>query len=265
MRIGQAISKSHIQAHYDLGTYMVNRWLVKYIATGVLCFCFLGMNTSAWAGITISAAVGGAPTGVNYANFDDLQLGATGGTSAGVTVSFTGDGQAVEGSLSGQYASPYLSNGNGALFGDLDDGTDGTTYLSTGTGSVILSLPGQEKYVGLLWGSVDDYNTLSFYDGTHLVAAITGLAVTSGANGDQGQFGTFYVNINSTESFDRVVATSSSYAFELDNVAFNSQSVSTATLSVPEPSSFVLGLIGIIGACAYRRVRRGSPAIRAKG
>ena len=43
------------------------------------------------------------------------------------------------------------------------NGPDTTTYLTTGIGSVTLTLPGPEKYFGLLWGSVDTYNTLSFY------------------------------------------------------------------------------------------------------
>jgi hypothetical protein len=70
--------------------------------------------------------------------------------SNGITVSFTGDGQAVQGSESGVYAAPYLSNGNGTLFGDPNNGADTTTYLTTGTGSVTLALPGQEMYIGLL-------------------------------------------------------------------------------------------------------------------
>ena len=140
----------------------------------------------------------------------------------------------MQGSQSGLYAAPYLSNGNGTVFGDPNNGPDATTYLSTGVGSVTLALPGEEKYVGLLWGSVDSYNTLSLYNGLTLVGTVTGTDVTASANGDQGELGTFYVNINSTDSFDRLVATSSSYAFEFDNVAYN-------TSAVPEPSSFVLG------------------------
>ncbi len=197
----------------------------------------------------VSASVGGAPTGVSYVNFDNLPLGNTGGTSNGITVSFTGDGQAVQGSLSGYYAAPYLSNGNGTLFGDPNNGPDTTTYLTTGVGSATLSLPGEEKYLGLLWGSVDAYNTLSFYNGSTLIGSVTGSDVTSNPNGDQGQNGTYYVNITSTECFNKVVATSSSYAFEFDNVAFNPS-------AVPEPSSVVLALAGGIGMLTYRQVKR---------
>ncbi len=229
---------------------MAHKLLRTSVATGVLSLLFLGMSPAARAGIIISASVGGAPTGVNYANFDNLPLNNTGGVSNGVTVSFGGDAQAVQGSSSGVFAAPYLSSGNGTLFGDPNNGPDTTTYLTTGIGSVTLNLPGEEMYIGLLWGSVDAYNTLSLYDGANLVGTITGTDVTSNANGDQGEFGTYYVNINSTtDSFDRVVATSSSYAFEFDNVAFN-------PTAVPEPSSFILMFVGAMGLVTYKQLRR---------
>jgi hypothetical protein len=227
-----------------------------YLAIGALTIA--GSSPIARAGITYDASVGGAPAGVNYANFDGLPLGAAGGISNGITVSFTGDGQAVQGSLSSVYAAPYLSNGNGTPFGDPNNGPDTTTYLTSGVGSVTLTLPGQEKYFGLLWGSVDTYNTLSFYEGSTLVGSLTGSDVTSSASGNQGELGTFYVNINSTESFDKVVATSSQIAFEIDNVAYN-------VTAVPEPSSFILAFIGGVGAVAYKLKRRKAKATGNQG
>jgi PEP-CTERM motif len=228
---------------------MIDGILRRCKAVGVLSLCLFGMSSVAQAGILVDASVGGAPTGVSYANFDGLPPGAMGGVSNGIAVSFTGDGQAVTGSMSGVYAAPYLSSGNGTLFGDPNNGPDTTRYLTTGVGSVTLVLPGEEKYVGLLWGSVDAYNTLSLYNGLTLVGTVTGTDVTSSANGNQGEMGTFYVNINSSNSFDRIVATSSSYAFEFDNVAYNQS-------AVPEPSSFVLALIGVMGAATYTKMRR---------
>lgn len=220
-----------------------------YAIAASVSLCLLGTESTLRADIVVDASVGGAPTGVSYANFDNLSLGAGGGVSGGITVSFSGTGQAVQGSQVHMYAAPYLSNGNGALFGDPNDGPDTTTYLSTGTGSVSLLLPNLEHYVGLLWGSVDKYNTLSFYNGANLVGSITGADVTANANGNQGASGTYYANITSTESFDRIVATSSSYAFEFDNVAFN-------PVAVPEPSSIIIAFLGGLGVLGYQYKRR---------
>ena len=171
--------------------------------------------------LTIISVVGrrSRGTGNTYENFDSLLLNQHTGTyptASGIAVTFAPDAQAVQGASSGVYAPPFLSNSNGVLFGDSSvSGADTTTYLAAGsTGShsgaqVMLELPTSARYMGLLWGSVDLFNTLTFFNGTNLVGTITGGQVNAFANGDQGEQGTFYVNINSTEGFDKVIATSS--------------------------------------------------------
>ncbi len=218
------------------------------------------------ATLTVSSSVGGAPTGINYVNFDNLDLGTAGGSSGGVPVSFSPEAQVVQGALEGKYAPPYLSNSNGILFGDSTNGQDTTKYLTSGsTGAssgakAVLSFPTAELYMGLLWGSVDPENTLTFYSGGiggTLVGSVSGLDVAAGANGDQGVLGTLYVNINSTEGFDTVVATSSVYAFEFDNVSFDVANQGTT----PLPASILLfGSVLTGGLLFRRRVKRGCPA-----
>ena len=218
-------------------------------AAGVLA---AGLGFAATASATLVASVGGVPTaGVSYENFDKCALGGiTCNTDSGITVTFVTDAQVVNGPLSGQYAPPYLSGSNGTLFGDLSNGADTTRYLTSGSGgshagaAVTLMFPGLEKYMGLLWGSVDDYNTLTFYNGLTPVGSFAGSAISGVAGvgkcagGDQGELGTCYVNIDLLAGFDRVVATSEKYAFEFDNVAFG--------VRVSEPRAAGMFLLGLL-------------------
>ena len=216
------------------------------------------------ATLTVSGSVGGAPSGITYVNFDNLSLGSGGGLSNGITVSFTPNAQAVTGAASGLYAAPFISNSNGALFGDATvSGADLTVYLTSGSNGaaagaqVVMVFPEPELYMGLLWGSIDLYNTLSFYSGGTggtLLGTVTGGDVLAGANGDQGVNGTLYVNINSDMAFDTVVATSTQYAFEFDNVSYNVEN--QTGLETPLPASVWLFGSVLAGSGLFVRRRR---------
>ncbi len=211
----------------------------------IACLAFATITNHASATVIVSSSVGGAPTGLDYASFDNLSLGSGGGVSGGLTVSFAGGAGVVQGSASGLYAAPYLSNGSGSLFGDSSNGPDSTNYLSTGTGTVTLALPSLSNYIGLLWGSVDTYNSLELFNGNTLVGTITGDNVTSSANGDQGINGTYYVNINSDLAFDTVELLSTQYAFEADDIAYNPPTTQRHDDPVPEPSHLELKFVSL--------------------
>src|SRR5262245_12643398 len=86
-------------------------------AAGAFAAVLLGGTAAMAAPVVNSALVGGVPTsGVTYETFNGLGLGSGGGALAsGVTVNFTPNAQAVQGSLEDVYAAPFLSGGNGAV------------------------------------------------------------------------------------------------------------------------------------------------------
>jgi fibronectin-binding autotransporter adhesin len=192
------------------------------------------------AGVVIvnsnTSLTGNLPGTAIVETFDSVTAGPANFTDGGLT--FSGDGAIVMGSVSSAYAEPY---------------TDTTPYLSTGydgtqglmTETVTFSQPQWE--FGLFWGSMDSYNTLEFYNGSTLVGTFTGDSVTappSGANGDQGSFATNrYVNFFG--EYTSVEFLSTSPAFEIDNISAGSSP--TLSSSVPEPSTWALMLLGLVG------------------
>lgn len=238
---------------------MFHKSIRTYAAAGALA---IGMALPASAAVIIDASVGGVPdaAGVVYENFDGLAAGNGGGlTSNGIQVNFTGSAQAVTGAAAGQYAEPYISGGNGALFGNAQaDGPNVTQYLSSGIGSVELILPDDNQYFGILWGSIDDFNTLEFFDGATSLFSFSGLDVDITADGDQGVNGTYYVNINSDTAFNRVVATSTSYAFEFDNVALGAEPIGPGGSEISEPAALAVMSLGLLGVGFAARRRRQS-------
>lgn len=226
---------------------------------GLAALLSAGLATGAQAALNVNAAQGGGAEGTVRWNLD----GGAASAPAGVTVTLTPDAAFVTGSVVNVYAAPVLSGNNGVGFGapNQPDGTDATMFLTTGsTGAfqnakVELSFTDPQFYFGLLWGSIDNYNTLQFFNDLTPVGTLTGSGVVAMPNGDQTATGTLYVNITSTEAFNRVVFTSSRYAFEFDNLSWLRDPTGTPP-SVPEPASAALLGAGLLGFALLRRRRR---------
>jgi hypothetical protein len=163
-------------------------------------------------------------------------------STCGQYSSCTGDGALVTGDVAGQYASPF----------GITDRYLSVPYHSS-SGSVTLTTAGDYNYFGLYWGSLDTYNSISFYSGATLLASYAGADIYPLlANGGQTSWSSNrYVNFLFTEGdlFDRIILTSTNYAFESDNHAFGN------VTAVPEPGTLALFAFGLIGLGVMGRRR----------
>ncbi len=174
----------------------------------------------------ITAEIGGVPSvsGATLENFDEPSPSIL--TLSGAASLTTG--------TSSEGTAPYFSGSTAAYFGESPTtGYDNSQYVTVNGGTATLSFSTPQNYLGLLWGSVDAANVLTFYDSANNVIGtvsgpdLPGVPIPSGTGPD----GTYYVNITSTTPFSSVVASNPGDSFEFDDVAY---------AMVPEPASCVL-------------------------
>jgi len=113
-----------------------------------------------------------------------------------------------------------------------------------------------QRYFGLLWGSVDESNTISFYENSTLLATFTGSGLEGSTVALQGYPvpGSFvdFVADNSSFDFNEVVVIDGGGdPFETDNYA---------ALAVPEPAAWAMLLLGMGAMGAILRRRNGGLA-----
>jgi hypothetical protein len=192
----------------------------------------------AQAGIITTTFTSGMTTQVQGATTYDF--------NSGLPSNYSGAGAVLNSSISGISAAPA---------------NDNTPFLSvaypnqTGSETFLASAGQQYNYFGLYWGSMDDYNSLSFYNGSTLLAKVTGSDVILAGTqlGDQVSPGSNrYVNfvLNGGATFNKIVFDTTNYAFESDNHAF---------ARVPEPGTLALTL-AVVGGLFLMRRRRASGA-----
>ena len=202
--------------------------------------------------ITSSTGATVAPVyapGTTLVTFEDVAAGTDSTFSSGgfnFTPVVAPGGGVRNNNLDSQYARPATSTGNYYT-------TSFLTPTAYAGGPISSQMTNGQDYTtfSLLWGSIDSYNTISFWDNGVQVASFTGDAFAQPADGNQLSDATNrYVFFTFTEGqrFDTVRFTSSSPAFEVDNLAFG-------VAAVPEASTWAMMLLGFagVGFAAYRR------------
>ena len=146
----------------------------------------------------------------------------------------------VQGSVSGQYASPYGDNTKFLTIAPSGSNVAGDS------GFVNINFKEAVNYFGFYAGSLDSYNYIDIYKGNQLLKTFSGADVpTAIADGSwTSTQANMFINLvaGTGETFDRVVMRSNGIAFETDNHAYR-----LASQSVPEPNA-MLGVLAI-GAC----------------
>ena len=229
------------------------------VGTALLLGASAGIaNASTISASLFSPDAGLGPVVINLTTITAVSQDPFSGPGYSVSFAVNAGQGVVQGAASGVYAIPvagvtsgnqteYLTGGYGSAL--TANAADSGNYFSTGIGSITINFNQPETWLGLLWGSIDTGNQLTFMNGSTTVFTVDGTAVQNAAagfagNGFQGPGGSAYVLVNTSTPFTSVIASSSTVSYEFGGVVAS---------DVPEPSSFWC-LFGLgIGIVALRR------------
>jgi hypothetical protein len=137
-------------------------------------------------------------------------------------------------------------------------GFDGSivNYLSAPS-DITITFNKNQEYFGLLWGSVDTSNTVSFYEGGTLLASYTGGQLESSIGLEawpaNGSFVGFLANGAGADFNKVVLSAAGGLPFESVNYA----------AAVPEPAAWAMLILGMTGLGGVLRRRRDGALVAA--
>jgi hypothetical protein len=217
----------------------------KCTSYGCIIAAMLAFSSPAKA-LVVYAGVSADPNSPFATTFDGVPSLSTGPftgpyTQLGSDLTFTGTNAQILNTTGASGAEP---------FGDTSN------YLSVlGGGSATVTVNnGSVNTVSFLWGSIDAYNTIQFFNGATLIGTFTGSNILPklSTGCQQSPDCTGYVTFtDSNEAITSFVMTSTTNSFETDD--FLATQVGTAP--VPEISTWAMMILGFlgIGLVGYRR------------